>query len=127
MTATPDSFSMADLQAMLESAPLDITDQDTPISRDKKSWIIELAETTLQNAVEPLDGGEAALLHKVMLHTLVDHMIEWHSTVAAHAAEQGEIGASIGWARDAGKFQAIANALETIEVGPDDFTCTVRK
>ena len=34
--------------------------------------------------------------------------------------------AAIGWARDAGKFQAIANILSTIEVGDDDFTCTVK-
>ena len=46
--------------------------------------------------------------------------------MSAHAISEGEARGAIGWARDAGKFQAIANILSTIEVGDDDFTCTVK-
>ena len=124
MTATPDSFSMADLEAFLSDAPQDITDQE-PV--DRKTHLIEISENAIQNVVEPLNGEDAAQVHKIILHIIVTHMIEWHSKVSASAFSDGETMAAIGWARDAGKFQAIANILDTIEVGDDDFTCTTNR
>jgi hypothetical protein len=128
MTATPDSFSLSDLQAMLESAPLDITDREpeTEADDDRQSRLIKIAEDAVESFTEPLDGGDAAQVHKIVMHMLVDHMIEWHSKVSHELIRQGEDMAPIGWARDAGKFQAIANILSTIECGDDDFTCTVK-
>ena len=125
MTATPDSFSTADLARLLKDAPQDITDR-APEPEDRKLRLVELAQDLLAEGIKDLDGGDAAQLHKIILHILTDHMIEWHSSVSAHAIRDGEHKAAIGWARDAGKFQAIANILSTIEVGDDDFTCFVK-
>ena len=125
MTATPDSFSAADLAKLLENAPQDITDRE-PESGNRQERLVKIAEQCIADVTEPLNGADAAQVHKIILHVLVDHMIEWHSSVSAHAIRDGEPGAGIGWARDAGKFQAIANILQTIEVGDDDFTCIVK-
>ena len=126
MTATPDSFSLSDLQAMLADAPLDITDREPESNNDRQSRLVEIAENAIESLTNELDGGEAAQVHKIILHMLTDHMIEWHSKVAHELIKQGEDIAPIGWARDAGKFQAIANILATIECGDNDFTCTVK-
>ena len=124
MTATPDSFSAADLAKLLENAPQDITDC-APEPEDRKLRLVELAQDLLAEGIKDLDGCDAAQLHKIILHILTDHMIEWHSSVSAHAIHDGEHKAAIGWARDAGKFQAIWNILATISVDHDDFTCEV--
>ena len=129
MTATPDSFSSIDLAKLLENAPLDIVDREPETQEsdnDRQSRLIDIATNAIQSVTEDLDGAEAAQVHKVILHMLVDHMIEWHSKVSHHLIDDREAMAAIGWARDAGKFQAIANILATIECGDDDFTCTVK-
>ena len=129
MTATPDSFSSVDLAKLLENAPQDIVDRiveadETPESKQQR--LTRIAEKCIQDVTDPLDGADAAQVHKVILHLLVDHMIEWHSKVSHHLFRDGEPMAALGWARDAGKFQAIANILSTIECGDDDFTCTAK-
>ena len=128
MTATPDSFSSVELAKLLANAPQDITDREPEIESedDRQSRLIEIAQQAIESCTEDLDGGEAAQVHKLIMHMLVDHMIEWHSKVSHKLIKQGEAMPAIGWARDAGKFQAIANILSTIECGDDDFTCTVK-
>ena len=129
MTATPDSFSSVELAKLLENAPQDIVDRIVPAdetAEDKQQRLTRIAEKCIQDVTDPLDGAEAAQVHKVILHLLVDHMIEWHSKVSHHLIRDGEAGPAIGWARDAGKFQAIANILVTIECGDDDFTCVTK-
>lgn len=125
MTATPDSFSMADLEAMLEIAPQDITDiqpEASEDSDDRQERLTSLAARGLDEMTKDLDGCDAAQVEKVILHLITDKMIEWHSRVGYRIAEDGETISAMGWHRDAGKFQAIANILATITVGPEDFT-----
>ena len=62
------------------------------------------------------------LVAKMVVHDVIDRMIAWHSQVAHTASEEGASTQSLGWARDAGKFQAIANILTTISVTEDDPT-----
>ena len=130
MTATPDSFSSVELAKLLENAPQDIVDRvlnpENETSADKQQRLTKIAENCIQDVTDPLNGAEAALVHKIILHILVDHMVEWHSKVSHHLIRDGEAGPAIGWARDAGKFQAIANILITIECGDDDFTCITK-
>ena len=126
MTATPDAFSTADLEAMLADAPLDITDYPKQETEDeRKARIIGLAEELVNNMANDLEGEDAAILHKVVLHMITSHMIGWHTTVSEHNINRDETRNGIGWARDAGKFQAILCILDTIGVSDDDFTCTV--
>ena len=58
--------------------------------------------------------------------SILDRMVEWHTNVSQSLIEQGETRSAIGWARDAGKFQAALNILSTIQVSDDDLTCLVK-
>jgi len=129
MTATPDSFSMSDLEAMLQDAPRDITDiqpEASEDSDDRQERLSLLAARGLDSIIEDLDGADACQVEKVILHLITDKMIEWHSRVGHRLSEDGDTRSAMGWHRDAGKFQAIANILDTITVGPEDFTCSVK-
>ena len=94
MTATPDSFSTAELAKLLENAPQDITARE-PESDNRQERLVNIAQDALSAITAPLNGGDAAQVHKIILHMLVDHMIEWHSTVSAHAIRDGEPGAGL--------------------------------
>ena len=129
MTATPDSFSMSDLEAMLQDAPRDITDIQPEASEntdERQERLTSLAATTLDAMLDPLDGQDAAQVEKLILHLIAQKMVEWHSRVGHHMIEDGELKSGMNWHRDGGKFQAILNILDTITVGPEDFTCAVQ-
>ena len=126
MTATPDSFSMADLEAMLENAPQDITDiqPKAPESEeDRVDRFVSMATEALDNLTEDLSGQDAAQVEKAILHMISTKMVEWHSRVGHRVAEEGDLRSAIGWLRDAGKFQAMLDSLVNIGVGPNDHTC----
>lgn len=124
MTTTPDSFSTADLEALFENA---VREEDLAPAIDQddcsQEFITDLACKTLQDLEDKLSSKQACLIEKVILSLITDRMIEWHSQVSVRLGEEDEDTiASLGWARDAGKFQAIANILSTIQVTDDDFT-----
>ena len=116
---------MADLEAMLESAPQDITEIQAEASEDsddREERLTSLACAGLDKIIDDLDGCDAAQVEKVILHLITDKMIDWHSRVGHRISEEGDAMSAMGWLRDAGKFQSIANILATITVGPEDFT-----
>ena len=122
MTATPDSFSMADLEALMENAPAEpevITDPE----EQAQERIVSIAEDALNFATELSEGP---IVHKVMLHLITQKMMQWHTDISARMMDDGETKSAMGWARDAGKFQAIMNILDTISVDNDDFTCVCK-
>ena len=118
---------MSDLEAMLQDAPRDITDIQPEASEDtdeREDRLTKLAAQALDALTDPLDGQDAAQVEKVILHLIATKMVEWHSRVGHRISEEdSDYMAAMGWHRDAGKFQAILNILDTITVGPDDFTC----
>lgn len=140
----PDGFSPDMLQAMLKEAipeevahavelSTDYDHDDDCESEDceeysdtsmTKSQIYELAHAL---AEEGTDKCPNPIIHKVMLYVLIENMIHWHSVAGANfISKDNDIVQATAWLRDAGKFQAIANILDTINVGPDDFTCCVK-
>jgi hypothetical protein len=50
------------------------------------------------------------------------NMLNWHNKMAEQMMEDGEFSNAAAWLKDAGKFQAIMNILQTIEIGDDDPT-----
>ena len=123
MTPTPDSFSMADLEALLENAP---AEPEVTVDPDNQSqeYILSVAQEALELATERSSGP---LVHKVMLHMIAEKMLQWHTSMSADLMGEGAYIPAMGWARDAGKFQAIMNILDTITVDEDnDFTCCVK-
>ena len=128
MTATPDSFSMADFEAMLENAPQDITDIQPEASEDsdeRAERLTRLAAQALDKLIDEMDGVDAAQTEKAILHMIAEKMLDWHSRVGIRLANDGDHRSAMGWLRDAGKFQAVLNILDTVGVGPEDFTCGV--
>ena len=125
MTASiPNSFSSDDLQRLLENAP----SEDVKPSGDGPHGEQGLTEEeVLQLASDRLDCTDKCndpIVHKVMIHMIVMNMIEWHSKMGAKLVDEGQEGAAMAWFRDAGKWQAVANILDTINVSGDDFTCS---
>ena len=119
---------MSDLEAMLQDAPKDITDIQPEASEDSENRterLTRLAAQALDNLIDEMDGVDAAQTEKAILHMIAEKMLEWHSRVGMRLADEGDHRSAMGWLRDAGKFQAVLNIIETIGVGPDDFTCGV--
>ena len=88
-----------------------------------EEYICEIAQEALDLATDKSSGP---MVHKVMLHKIVTHMFDWHCKMANSLFEDDMPEQAMGWSRDAGKFQAIMNILETISVQNDDFTCTIK-
>ena len=118
-TSVPDSISFEQLTGLIDNAPTDIVDQ---VNDDNE---LDEFEVKLNAALEAFEEiADDAMTAKAAIQSIVAHMFEWHSAVAIKQMEEGEHDSAIGWARDAGKFQAVMNILLTIAVGPDDPTCT---
>ena len=119
-TSVPDGISFADLEALAKDAP-----EDTSIVPTKGPYN-GLSEDQLKDLVDAhLDLIHEACPHpmfaKAILWRLVSNMIHWHTEAGKIQFEDGEADSAVCWLRDAGKFQAIANILQTINIGPDDF------
>jgi hypothetical protein len=111
----PDSISPEALQEHLENAAVDEPINDLPED------LFDQAEHWVQQASSNSDNP--MIVHKLMIVAIVDRMIQFHERVAERMNEEdGETGEA--WLKDAGKFQAIMNILQTIECGPDDPMCT---
>ena len=120
---------MSDLEALLQDAPQDITDiqpEASEESDERADRLTRLAAQTLDALIDGMDGADACQVEKAILHMIASKMVEWHSRVGNRLAEDGDLRSSMGWLRDAGKFQAVLNILDTISVGPEDFTCALQ-
>ena len=118
-TSVPDGISFSELESLIEDAPTDIVDQ---VNDDKEFDDFEAKLNAAMEAFEEI--ADDAMTAKAAVQSIVARMFEWHSAVSLKQMEAGDDESAIGWARDAGKFQAVMNILTTISVGPDDPTCT---
>ena len=125
----PDGISLDALQEHMENAISKEKVEEMEKSATERffdtSDLTERAIDILDNSTDGLNGQQASVLHKMMLHLLAQRMLEFHSKCGVMQIEDGETMSSIAWLRDAGKFQAVLNILATISCGDDDPTCTV--
>jgi len=113
----PQAISQDFLQSLLDDA----VKEDDP----KELTLDDLSFDELEEAaVAVLKECNNPLIHKIMLQLIVSNMMEWHTKVSVKLIDDREIDHAIQWSRDAGKWQSIMNILETIEVDPNDKTCT---
>ena len=121
-SSIPNSFSSEDLQAMLDSAPKE-EEMHTPAedTSDSSEDILDALADEVLNSVPEEHAGP--LVHKVMAMKVIARMIEWHTHMGESLHEDGDTESGTAWLRDAGKFQACFNILQSITVGRDDFTC----
>lgn len=118
--SAPDAISFGDLQKLAENAPQEAkpTKGEGPFDGMTEEQVMKLVEKTILSAEEECGHPMYA---KAMIVSLIDKLIEWHSRTALHLSEDGEHSPAVGWARDAGKLQAIANIIYTISVCREDF------
>jgi hypothetical protein len=122
MTASvPNSFSMDDLTAALESAP---AEDELRSNLDKREYTQEYIEQVASDALDMAsDLVKDPLVHKVMAMMIVSRMVTWHTMVGEANLKEGSQETGICWLRDAGKFQSMFDSLIQITVGDNDFTC----
>ena len=125
----PSGFSSEDLEAMLKNARHEdeCRCEQCEVSGEgpygeaglTKEQVEKLAYDLLDQAAEACNDP---IVHKLMFIMIANNMLMWHSKMGENFAKSGDGEQAMGWLRDAGKFQAILNILDTISVGPDDFT-----
>ena len=121
MTAVPNSFSMDELTAALESAP---AEDDLRSNLDKQEYTQEYIEQAASDALDfASELVKDPLVHKVMAMMIVNRMVTWHTVVGEANLKEGSQDTAICWFRDAGKFQAMLDSLIQITIGDSDFTC----
>lgn len=118
----PDSFNLDELQAMLDNAPSENEVSDSDRSSDKDS-ILDDVESAMA-AVNRIT--DQALAHKLVAIQILHNLFEWHDTVGGNCVSDSNLDQAKSWLKDAGKFQAIMNILQTISVDNDDFTVVRR-
>ena len=119
----PNSISTADLQMLADAAKDAGSDQETEeentysgLTFDEVWDVADEGLTLIQEkCAHPLG-------HKVAAIIVMGNMLNWHTKMAEQMMEDGEFTPASGWLKDAGKFQAIMNILQTIEIGDDDPT-----
>ena len=122
MTASvPESFSMDDLTAALETAP---AEEELRTNLEKREYSQEYIEQVASDALDMAsDLVKDPVVHKVMAMMILNRMATWHSMVGEANYKDGQKETAVCWLRDAGKFQSMMDSLVVISVGDRDFTC----
>ena len=110
---------MDELTSHLKDAPneSDIHDECTCERAENTEELIELASEQIALTGRMTDDPVA--FHKIMMVMIISNMIDFHMNVATKSGGMDD-DTSHAWIRDAGKFQAVMNILQTISCGPDD-------
>ena len=115
----PDGISMDELKSHLNDAPneSDIHEECTCERAENTEDLMQLASEQIALTGRMTDDPVA--FHKIMMVMIVSNMIDFHMNVATKAGDMDDT-ISHAWIRDAGKFQAVMNILQTISCGPED-------
>lgn len=129
--AIPDHIGMDELMDMAEAAhererEQESIDCDSDDSTFDGRTVEEVEALAQQILSESLESCDSPLLHKIIMMMICNNMLSWHTEMAERAFHQAGPRPGICWARDAGKFQAILNILDTISVDEDDPTVITR-
>ena len=120
-SSVPESISMDDLNAALETAP---AEEELRSNLDKREYSQEYIEQVASDALDMAsDLVKDPVVHKVMAMMIVNRMVTWHTMVGDSQLKDGNQDTAVCWFRDAGKFQAMMDSLIQITVGDRDFTC----
>jgi len=85
----------------------------------------EYADQIMQVADKYLDAAtdevKDPMVHKAMLVLICNNFLRFHNKLAEVCLEDGNPDQAMAWSRDAGKFQAMLNILDTIVCSDNDF------
>ena len=119
MTATPDSFSTADLRALLANAPIE--DEVHAPQIDPQNPTEEQIEDVVNEALSLMtDKINDPVVHKLALLKIASNMALWHTKIGEKHFSEGCTEGGTSWMRDAGKFQAIMDIALSISLGDND-------
>ena len=135
-SSIPDGISFGDLEAMQKDAARRDAEREVQESIERakaaaeekpdahydgktRDEVIDIAASLVENALQQCNDP---MVHKLMMMMIIDNFLEWHTKAGINQMEDGDTRSSVCWLRDAGKFQAIHNILDTITTGPKDWT-----
>ena len=119
----PNSISTADLQKLADAAKEAGSKEETEETKTYAGLTFdELWDVADQGLTLIQEKCAHPLGHKVAAIIVMGNMLNWHNKMAEQMMKDGEFDPAAGWLKDAGKFQAIMNILQTIEIGDDDPT-----
>ena len=118
----PNSISTADLQKLADAAKEAGSDEEKEEKTYSGLTFDEVWDVADEGLTHIQEKCAHPLGHKVAAIIVMGNMLNWHTKMAEQMMEDGEFGPAAGWLKDAGKFQAIMNILQTIEIGDDDPT-----
>lgn len=122
MSATPDSISFEDLADLMLDAKKEVEPVDKEAAPYDGRTADEVSEVVKDKLSDMTDEINHPIVHKLAACEIIHSLMDWHTKAAERLVDDNETVAAIGWAKDAGKFQAIMNILTTISVCDDDFT-----
>ena len=116
-TSFPDGISFGELDALRDQAPKEneVKEEKALFDGKTQEQVCEIATALCHEAIEKCNDP---IMHKAMMIEMIENMIRWHTE---QGIGQDDDRSTVCWLRDAGKFQAIANILTSISVGPHDF------
>ena len=119
----PNSISTADLQKLADAAKEAGSNQEAEEEKTYSGLTIdELWDVADEGLTLIQEKCPHPLGHKVAAIIVMGNMLNWHNKMAEGMMEDSEFKPAASWLKDAGKFQAIMNILQTIEIGDDDPT-----
>ena len=122
MSATPDSISFEDLADLMVNAQQEVEPVDKEAASYDGHTADEVSEVVKNKLNEMTDEINHPIVHKLAACEIIHSLMQWHTKASERLAESNDTVIAIGWAKDAGKLQAIMNILTTISVCDDDFT-----
>ena len=121
-SSVPDSVSFDELKDLRDEAAAREAQppkSDAHYDGKTKEEVVDIAMDLVQEAIAKCNDP---MVHKIMMMMIIDNFLEWHTKAGMNQMENGEPRSVVCWLRDAGKFQAIANILDTVNTGPHDWT-----
>lgn len=125
-SSIPDGFSTEQLLEMLQEAQPEAVahgasndKSDGPIGGRTAEEVKMIADAALDTCEEECKSGVMVM---AVIEEALTRLMVWHRLSAHRMFEHGDEDCSGGWSRDAGKLQAVANILATINCGDGDFT-----
>ena len=115
----PDKISMNELGNYLKQAQ-SIESESSTFEDDVLETAYKLVYSDAMNVCIEKDQ-EPLLVHKAMAMIILQGMVAYHCKVADKLHADGEWDKTVGWSRDAGKFQAMLNIIRSVSVCPNDF------
>jgi len=113
----PDGVSFADLQGFMQKAQ---PEKSAELYAGKTQAEVEaIAEKAIMDTIAEC---EDPIIHKVMALKIMANLGDWHSLMAQHQAESGDMETAAAYMADLGQIRSAYLLLRTVSVHQDDFT-----